>query len=32
MHSGNASLACSNTLHGKINATYQLFEKTLDTA
>jgi hypothetical protein len=25
-------LACSNTLHGKINATYQLFEKTLDTA
>lgn len=31
MHSGNASLACSNTLHGKISATYQLFERTLDT-
>lgn len=29
MHSGNASLACSNTLHGKIFATYQLFEKSL---
>lgn len=29
MHSGNASLACSNTLHGRICATYQLFEKTL---